>query len=223
MRTRGISLALLTVCSVATASAQYKPAAGDYMEVIRKTFKPGKLGMAKKLMLNKIHNLHSRDGLVRNLIVGENAGTNELVGIILSNAYNRGNWTNKNAYPEIEPILLKATRDEHKVFAVQDEGATIKSGDVMRIYWHRIKSDKHEDFKQAFAKRMIPALQKDDLRTNCYWGESEKPGLIVGVAIGNMPSTPQPHRNDIAHLEKHRTAPIKIENLRVILVRYEGK
>ncbi|HSI72937.1 MAG TPA: hypothetical protein VK934_07145 [Fimbriimonas sp.] len=212
-------IALLAVCCAVSAGAQFKPQAGDYVEVIRKTFKPGKLDLAKKMMLGKIHNLHSRDGLVRNLIVGENRAKSELVGVIISNAYNRGNWSNKNAYPELESILLNQTRSEYQLFAVHDEGVPIKVGDTMRLYWSTVVPEKHSAMKDSLTQRMMKALRTDAYKTNGYFAESDKPGEVLGIGIGLMPSNQRAQ----AHHVSHHQPRLRIENLRVVLVRYEGK
>jgi hypothetical protein len=224
MRYRGIALALLASCFVATAGAQFKPVAGDYVEIIRKTFKPGQLETAKKLMLRKIHHLHSRDRLVRHIIVGENRAKQELIGIIITDPYNRGHWSNKNAYPEIEPILAKRpTRVEYRLFEVLDEGVPVKVGDTMRLYWHSVKADKHGSMKEALASRMMKTLRKDGRKTNGYFAESDKLGEVVGIGIGQMPANPRTQSRHVSHLAKHRTQPLRIDDLRVVLVRYEGK
>ncbi|MEZ0325365.1 MAG: hypothetical protein ACAH95_05625 [Fimbriimonas sp.] len=214
------SVALLALFCATAASAQFKPGAGDYVEIIRKTFKPGKLETAKRLMLQKIHNLHSRDGLVRNMVVGENRAASELVGVITSNAYNRGGWNNKNAYPEIEPILAKTpTRVEYRLFAVHDEGVAIRVGDTMRLYWHSIGADKHAALKEALTGRMMKALRKDGRKTNGYFAESEKAGELVGIGIGQMSANPRAQGRHVARF-KHS---VRVDELRVVLVRYEGK
>ncbi|MEZ0325869.1 MAG: hypothetical protein ACAH95_08175, partial [Fimbriimonas sp.] len=80
-------------------------------------------------------------------------------------------------------------------------------------------ADKHDALKEALVQRMMKALRKDGRKTNGYFAESEKAGEVVGIGVGTLPANPRAQAKHIAHV-KHS---MKVDDLRVILVRYEGK
>jgi hypothetical protein len=202
--------------------ATYAPASGDHVEVIRRQFKPGHLAKARPMILKTLSQELHRDGLVRMHVYAENEATGEMVALIFSDPYNRGNWGHREKFGHVRKVPGSAVlRHDFRLFAVHDEEVPIVKGDTLKLYWHKVKPHAHNDLKSALAQRMIKALREDEYRTNAYMGESEDAGQVLGIGIGQFHPRNGRYNPTIRHLNEHRERPIQRGTYRVVWVRKE--
>jgi hypothetical protein len=214
-----LTLTLFKLTVLASAQATYQPAVGDYVEVFRRTFNKSQYSQARNEMLKVTAEWCSRDRLVRKTVMAENAATGEVVALVFSDPYNRGNNLLKPKYDFLTRYEAKRVQHhEFRIFAIGDEGVRVRPGDTVKLYWHSVQPHAHEQMKSALANQMLRSLRTDSYRTNSYMTESDAAGEMLGIGIGEFGPRPGAYSGTISPLKSSFRRPVGRDSLRVFSV-----